>query len=159
MFPRDVVRALCISPPRAFAAAGVPGQLVVVAVSVAPGAIDLTKLLFGLAYNATSAQAGQANGAVGNELTIESDTGADLGIIFGPTLGSVTGANAPVLATVGTLNASGIYTPVTGVCYRVFAGPTGVARFLTAPTQDLFMGFVGSAAGVMRTYQSSVSGA
>ena len=158
MFPRDVVRALCISPPRAYTVAGVPGMLVVVAVSTVAAALDLTKLNFGLAYSATDARTAQGNlGVVGNELTIWTDTGADLGIIVGPTLASVTGANVPVLATVGTVNANGIYTAVTGACFRVPAASS--VRFLTAPGQDLFLGFVGSAAGIARIFQSSVSGA
>ena len=157
MFPRDVVRALCITPPRAFNAAGNPGQLAVIATSLTPGILDLSKLLFGLAYNATSAQAAQVNGVVGNEVTIWTDAGSDLGIIVGPTAASVSGANAPVFATVGTVNASGIYTAVTGVCCRVPASSS--VRYITAPGQDIFLGFVGSAAGIMRVFQSSVSGA
>ena len=143
-----------VSPPRAYRAApGTAGQVVVFAISIAPAVLSLSALTFGQVYTATSATASQINGVVGNYLTVLSDA-ADSGIVLGPTLASVTGANAPVLATVGTVDVNGIYAGAAGTCHRIFAGALGL-RFLPQPGQDLFMGIVGSGAGTVRIYQSS----
>jgi L-cysteine desulfidase len=88
-----------------------------------------------------------ATGKVGTQqrfVTIYAD-GADLGVIFGPTSASVSGANVPALATVGT--------NVAGVCARI---PVGQERsyYVMAGT-DVWVGVVGSAAGSVRITPSS----
>ena len=60
--------------------------------------------------------------------------------------------NAPVLATTGTV-VSGAYVAVPGVCWRIPAG--NERRYLLQIGQDNYMGFVGSAAGIIRIAQSS----
>ena len=96
-------------------------------------------------------------GVVGQSFTVEADT-TDCMVVFGLTLASVTGANAPAFATVGTVNASGIYTNTAGGNgLRVTAGSGGALRFNLRPNVDRFMAFVATGAGVIRFYQSSDS--
>jgi hypothetical protein len=163
-----------VSAPRSSQNAPLVGQVVAFAVTTAPAFLNLASLLQPT-FNQASAQTAIVSGILGqdgNYVTIWSDTGADLGIIFGVTQASVTGGNAPVLATVGTV-AAGVYTPAAGTCWRIPAGTS--ARFHLQPPQgpfgvqsftggagegvqaagDLFMGYVGSAAGVCRLYQSN----
>lgn len=159
--PRDQFQF--VSPPRAKSTEA--GRAANIAVSATPGFIDLTTLGKPATYNAQQAAAAQPNGALGSYLTITADA-ADVGVIFGTASADVSGGNAPVLATVGTVPA-GVYTPAAGECFVIKSGQT--ARFLlrplpvggsgtTAPITDQFMGFVGSGAGFMRLYQSSPAG-
>lgn len=69
--------------------------------------------------------------------------GVDIGIVSGPTAASVTGANAPVLATNGNGAA--------GTCARIFAGQT--QPFYVLP-DDRFLGLVGTGAGQIRIWPS-----
>ena len=104
-------------------------------------------------YNSSDARTTSTTGAVDSYLTIQAD-GADLGIIVGAALADVTGGNAPALATVGAVTAN-VY-PVAGVagcCLRI---PTGTSvRLKLDRNRDNFLGYVASAAGTMRLYQSS----
>lgn len=86
----------------------------------------------------------QPSGFVGRWIDIYAD-GADLGIVAGPTNASVSGANAPALATTGTAVGA-------GQCMRI---PNGFWRtyFVTADTA--FLGIVASAAGTARICASS----
>lgn len=147
--PVPARKSLNVSAPRAFAAAGNPGQAAAFAVSATATYVDLTK---GISQAALDLQrSGQDPKSTGrNYLTIVSDV--DIGVVFGPTTASVTGGNAPVLATVGTLS-SGVYTGAAGTCFLVPAKTP--QRFLPAPGVDNFLGVVGSGAGTCRIYQSS----
>jgi hypothetical protein len=147
MLPLSAKQNLFVSPPRV---AGI-GQILTVATSATAGVVSLA-VLFNPVYNITSAQANVTAGVTGNYITIFADT-ADVGVLFGTTVGSVTGANVPVLATVGTVSGVGVYTPAVGSCYRIPAGQE--RRYLVQATEDLFLGFVGSTTGVMRLFQSS----
>jgi hypothetical protein len=86
----------------------------------------------------------QPSGYVGHFIDVFSD-GADTGIITGPTSASVSGANAPVLATTGNSGTA-------GVCMRINAGQTK-RYFITA--DDRFMGVVSSATTLLRIALSS----
>lgn len=142
-----------VSPPRA-SNQGLIGEVAAIAVSAVAGVLDV-RTVAAQVYSAASADGNQMLGLVGQYITIEAD-GADLGITFGPTLASVTGAHVPALAGVGTVNGSGVYTEANTVCYRI---PNGQERrFLLQKERDLFLGFVGSAAGTMRLFQSVPSG-
>ena len=153
-----------VSAPRAKSTeAGRAANIALVAVT--PAVLDLTTLGKPASYTASQANQAQPNGAMGSYVTITAD-GCDIGLIFGTASADVSGANAPVLATVGTVPA-GVYTPAAGECFIIKTGQT--ARFLlrplpvggsgtTAPITDQFLGFVGSGAGFMRIYQSSPAG-
>lgn len=139
-----------VSPPRAFAALGAPGQAVAFAVSAVATYVDLSA---GFSQAAKDLQqSGQdPKSPTRNYLTVSAD-GVDLGVIFGPTAASVTGGNVPVIATVGTL-AAGVYTGAAGTCFKI---PNGTSvRFLPQPGVDLFLGIVASGNGTCRLYQSS----
>ena len=139
--------------PRANTANGPQGQVAVLAVSAVAIAVDLSQgvsqpsknLLFSGQDPKTPTR---------NALSITSDV--DIGIIFGPTLASVSGGNAPVIANNGTLTGN-TYTGAAGTCWLVKAanGNTDAVRFILQPGQDVFMGVVGSGAGKVRFYQSS----
>ena len=124
-----------ILPPRA-------GFLTAITVSVAAGSQDLR--LCGIQLFNSSNTANSKPGFQGKYITLFAD-GADVGVIFGQTLASVTGANAPVLATTGV--------DVAGVCWRIANG--GKESYLIAAGYDVFIGFVGSAGGVLRIAASS----
>jgi hypothetical protein len=155
--PEGARKNLAIQPPRAFVSGGGgQGQVAVLAVSATPIAIDLTRG-FNPVYPPTTGLGSVAQGAkplitTRNYLTISADTGADVGVIFGPSVAAVSGGNAPVLATTGSL-VSNVYTGVAGTCWRIPAGTS--QRFLCAQGVDNAVGIVGSGAGVVRIYQSS----
>jgi hypothetical protein len=90
-------------------------------------------------------------GIVGQYVTILADV-VDGGIIFGPTVASVSGGNAPSLAALGTVTA-GAYTISGTECFRIPVNTT--VRFVLQPSVDLFMGYVGGTGGILRIYQSS----
>lgn len=123
-----------IQPPRA-------GQCANVAVSTVAIAVDL-RLVGNQTPNLASATS--KVGAQQRYVTIFAD-GADLGVIFGATLASISGGNVPALATLGT--------NVPGVCGRI---PNGQERsYYVAAGTDVFVGIVGSAAGFARITPSS----
>lgn len=149
-----------VSPPRAYGPTGPVGQEIVFPVTLSAEVVNLEIQTFGLKYDASQVQneqgvgapTGQAIGLVGSYITIYAD-GADLGIIIGATIASVSGGAAPNLAAKGSLGATGVYTPATGTCHRIPAGQE--RRYLTQVGQDNFLGVVGSATGACRLYQSS----
>ena len=151
MIEQDQWFAIC--PPRA-SNKGQVGGMVAVAVTTGTGVIDLTKLL-AQAKNLATNGGRQAGGVVGQFITIEAD-GADVGIVFGKAIADVTGGNAPSLTAVGTVDASGIYTDAAGICFRIPSGQNISVR--PQLKTDLFLGFVGSAAGFLRIFQSSPPG-
>lgn len=147
--PVPARKTLAVTPPRAFASAGAPGQAAAFAVSGTATYIDLSKGISQAALNL--AQSGQdPKSPTRNCVTVVADV--DLGVIFGSTAASVSGANAPALATVGTLS-SGAYTGAAGTAFYIPAKTP--MRFLLQPGVDLVMGVVGSASGTCRLYQSS----
>jgi hypothetical protein len=159
-YPSEVRQYSFISPPRAYGPTGPVGQEVAFTVSSSARVLALQTTTFGLVYDAGSCQndtglgapPGMPQGLVGSYVTIFAD-GADLGIIVGQTLASVSGGAAPALAAVGTLSATGGYTGATGTCHRI---PSGTSeRYLTQIGQDNFLGVVASATGTCRVFQSS----
>jgi hypothetical protein len=141
------------SAPRAQSANGPPGQVVAITVSATPAVINLQTGVSQAAFNRQTGD--DPKQVIRNYVTIECDV--DLAIVFGPTLASVTTTNVPVIATVGTVNASGVYSPAAGTAFVIYAKlPT---RVLLQDQVDLFMGFVASGAGTMRLYQSSADNA
>jgi len=87
------------------------------------------------------------------------DTGADCGVISGPTQALVSGANVPLLTSSGTVSGAGVYTVAGKECWRIVGGAPPqrfVAQFdPTNKIGDNWLGLVGSAAGLLRIYQSS----
>lgn len=141
------------STPRAYAAAGAPGQVASFAVSATAIYLDLTQ---GISQAAKNLQiSGQdPKSPTRNYLSIVADV--DVGVAFGPTAASVSGANAPVLATVGTVSGSGVYTGAAGTCWVIKANAgASPTRFLLQQGVDLFVGIVATGAGKCRVYQSS----
>lgn len=146
---------LAPTPPRAVAQGA--GEVCALAISAVAIFVDASTLPPPPAPSQADASKlpGQQLGIIGKYVTIEVDVGADVGIVFGPTLASVN-TTPPALATVGTLTAQA-YTPVAGVCWRLKATDPPL-RVYCQPGEDLFIGLVGSAAGVVRMYQSSAVG-
>lgn len=149
-FPVPNRKAAFISAPRATLALGPPGQVVAITVSAVAAALDLRAGFSQAAPNRTTGD--DPKQVTRNFVTVECDV--DLAVIFGQTLALVTAGNVPAIATVGTVNASGVYTPAAaGTAFVIYAKqPT---RLLLQDTLDLFMGFVASGAGTLRLYQSS----
>ena len=154
-----------VSPPRAYSTIpattgqviGQPGQMVVVATTNnGTGYLDLSQLTFGGAYNASTnptgsgAPSGQPVGLVGCYVTIACS--ALTYVVFGPTVASVTGSNAPSSTGTGT-TASGLYTAAAGVCFPIFTST--YVRFLTQVGVDNVLAWLGTATGYIRIYQSS----
>lgn len=152
MYPKTSKLNQFVTPPRAGAVVGAPAVLTL---GVAALFVDL-RTINAQTYSAAFAALAQQAGIIGNYLTLLAD-GADAYVIFGPTQASVTGANAPVIATAGVVNGgTGAYTAVAGTCWKI---PSGTSiRPITAPGVDLFMGYIGSAAALLRLYQSSPAG-
>lgn len=83
-------------------------------------------------------------GFVGQWVDIFAD-GTDVGVIFGATNASVSGGNAPVLATTGNPGTA-------GVCMRI---ANGSFRTYYIKPDDEFLGVVGAASGNLRIAVSS----
>ena len=81
----------------------------------------------------------QPQGYAGHWIDIFADA-ADLGIISGPTLASVTGGNVPALATVGNAGTA-------GTCMRLASGSK--TPYWVTP-DDRFLGVVGAGNGFIR---------
>ena len=152
-FPTPLRKQGFISAPRAFLASGPPGQVVAITVSTTAAVLDLTT---GISQATFNRQTGDDPSQLRrNFVTIECDV--DLAVIFAATLAAVTTTGVPAIATVGTVNASGVYSPVIKTSWVIYAKqPT---RILLQDQVDLFMGFVASGAGTMRLYQSSADNA
>jgi hypothetical protein len=140
------------SAPRAYQSGGPEGQAAALAVSGTAIAVDLTRGFSQAAYDGT--KGANPKSPTDNYLAIIADV--DVGIIFGPTLASVSGANAPVIATTGTLS-SNVYVGAAGTCF-VLPADFGM-KFLLQPALDKFVGIVGASAGTVRIYQISPSNA
>lgn len=151
--PLSLRKANFVSPPRVN---GTTGNVAAITVSAVASSLDLRTLSRGASatqgqYNSAQTQQG-FQGAMDQYITILAD-GADLYVVFGPSQASVTGANAPVAATVGSVSGAGAYTDAAGTAWKI---PNGQSlRVMPQLNQDAFMGFVGSAAGTMRLFQSS----
>ena len=149
-----------VSAPRAYGptgGTGPAGQVVAATVSSVAQYINLKLVtnenrVYDASVDGLSGQNRNGPGVVNNYVTLFAD-GADLGIILGPTVESVSAGAAPVLATKGSIGASGAYQSATGVCYRIPSGSK--ERLLLQPGIDLFLGVVASATGTLRLYQSS----
>jgi hypothetical protein len=139
---------LVVTPPRI---GGEIGQLGALTVSATAGVLSLATYSQIPAGGAGTAQGVGANslqfGVTWSELSIFALT-ASLAVVFGNTLASVSGSNVPAIATVGTVNGSGV--PGWPVAVGTWQ------RFLIQGGTDLFMGFVASGAGTMYFYQSSM---
>lgn len=140
------------TPPRAFEADGHEGQVAVLAVTTTAIAVDLTQGFSQAAYDRTRGK--DPKSPSNNYLAIISDVA--VGVIFGPTLASVTSGNVPAIATTGSLS-SNVYVGVAKTCWLIPAS-TGM-KFLLQPALDKFIGIVGSGNGVVRLYQISPSDA
>jgi hypothetical protein len=123
-----------VLPPRA-------GLIGAVAVTTSAGSQQMT-LLDNQAKDPTNADALQV-GPLGCYVSFTAD-GGDVYVVFGPTQASVTGANAPVIATTGV--------NVAGVAYKL---KQDVEKPLLLTTQDVWMGYIGSASCTLRFYRSS----
>ena len=148
------------TPPRA-SQLGLPGAPVVLLVGQAPGVLNLQTLYAqsGGGYNAQTVGAVATNaqrlGVRGQRILIISDV--DLGIITGAVISDVTGANAPSLDQMGSVDASGNYTGTPGSCTRFPAGMPvefEITDSIATP-MDVFLGFVGATSGRMDLYQLS----
>jgi hypothetical protein len=83
-------------------------------------------------------------GWVGHWVDIFAD-GGDIGLITGPTSASVSGGNAPVLATTGNAGTA-------GVCMRI---PNGTYRPYLITADDRFLGVVSAGTTTLRIAKSS----
>ncbi len=173
-----------LTPPRAAQLVGVAGQPFVIAVSTVAVAINLSKLFSqpppaltapvttstsanpntGVGMLATSSNMGfQTAGVVGYYLTIAPE-GTDIGIITGVQQADVSnnlasgGANnSPDLGVVGTLSAGGIYTAAAQTCMRI--QDSQPQRIRPLMTQDIWLGVIAVTSGILRIYQSTITGA
>jgi hypothetical protein len=153
-FPLAARRYFYQSPPRSNQNTKTVGSVVTLATSAVAISVNLA-LLLAQVFNQTDASLRQPAGVLGNDgnfLSIFADT-TDIGLIFGETQALVTGANAPVLATVDTVNGSGVVTAVAGVCYRIPAGKE--ERYHLQPNKDLWVAIVATGAGLVRLFQSN----
>lgn len=100
-------------------------------------------------YNAQQAQTQQQNGVTDNYITIFAD-GADIGIVCAV---NQLLANAVSLTAKGSLSSTGGYQGATGVCHRIPSGDE--RRYYVQQGVDVWLGFIGSATGTMRLYQSN----
>lgn len=151
-FPVPSRKQAFISAPRAFKALGPPGQVVAITVSITAAVLSLVTGVSQAPFDRTLGN--DPKQLSRNFVTIECDV--DIGVIFSTLIADVTGTNVPAIATVGTVDAVGTYTAAK-TCFVIYAKqPT---RILLQEGADLFMGFVGSAAGTMRLYQSSADNA
>ena len=177
------------TPPRAAQLVGVAGQPFVIPITNVPIAINLSKLFTqpppaltsavststsanpnnGVGMLATSSNMGlQPAGVVGYYLTIAPE-GTDIGIITGLQQADVSnnlasgGQNyAPDLSITGTLSAAGIYTAAPQTCMRVLDTlGSGMPPLRLRPlmTQDIWLGVVAVNPGILRIYQSTITGA
>ena len=135
------------------------GLVAVLAVSSTPIILAMQPLFAPPAHQgdawAQPDSTGVAKGVTDCYVTVHAD-GVDVGITFGLNASMVGGAYAPNLAAKGAVDGNGLYTANGGECWKVLAGTK--ERMLTTQL-DLFMGIVGSGAGIVRIYQSSPHGA
>ena len=118
------------------------GEISNISVSAVAGSIDLTTIGPQLEPDAKTPQ--RTKGMPGHYMSIFAD-GADVYVLFGATQASVTGGNAPVIATTGS-NAA-------GCCVK---SPNGQERQIR-PAVGIhnWMGYIASGAGTARVWRSS----
>ena len=151
-FGRQGPRSAQTLYPATTGTAGMAGSIVVLPVTTAATYVNLATLLKQTPTQAnSSAFTDMVNGLQGVRIVLQAVT-ATVGILLGNLQGDVTGANAPVLATTGTLS-SGAYTAVAGACWPILPGAT--IEFEAAIGQDMFLGFVGSTTGALALFQCS----
>lgn len=138
--------------PRAFATDGPEGQAVALDVDTSAIAVDLSQGFSQGVYDGT--RGADPKSPTYNYIAIIADV--DVGIISGPTLASVSGANAPDISVTGSLSGN-TYVGAAGACFVLPAG-FGM-KFLAQKGLDQFLGIVGSEAGIVRMYQISPSNA
>jgi hypothetical protein len=128
------------------------GEVFKIAASASAQSVNLSALFQQPA--STAMFNNQKHGVTDNIITIHPD-GADLYIITGPTLASISGANAPGAGTVGTLNSgTGVYTAAAGTAYHMVNNIK--EKFQLEFPADSWMGFISvSATGTVSLYQSS----
>ena len=133
------------------------GLVAVIAVSTTPIGLAMRPLYAPPANQADAwSQAdsdGVGKGVVDCYVSIFAE-GVDIGVTFGQTAAQVSVSYAPNLAAVGSVS-NGLYTPNGGECWRI---PAGMQKRWLTQQLDLFMGIVGSGAGIVRIYQSSPHG-
>jgi hypothetical protein len=140
------------NPPRA-AQLALPGGVVPIAVTTSPGFLAFASIF--PQVPAASSFGQQIFGVQGQRIILYADA-SDIGIITGAQIADVTGANAPVFATVATVNGTtGVVSGVAGSCWRILTSQT--LEFEVNPSQDFYLGFVGSASGTLRIFQCSGS--
>lgn len=121
-------------PPRA-------GKIGVVATSTTAGSVNLATL-DNQAVDISTADTTQA-GVQDCLVTFIADA-QDAYVIFGPSQASVTGGNAPVIATTGV--------NVAGAAMKI---PQNMPTRLRITASDIWMGYIAGAAGTLRFYRSS----
>ena len=150
------------APPRASQLA-LPSSIVVLPVTAVAAVFDLATTYVQVPSQANSSSFGDGGiggmaGFAGNggvRLCLQA-VGVTVGIIVGNVVGDVTGANAPSLAAAGAVTAAGVYTSALGTCWQLIPGqPSAILEFEPAPTQDVFVGFIGSGNGTLLVYQCS----
>ena len=179
-------RFFCRTPPRAAVLATgaivgvnvVPGSILALPITTAAGVLSLqgnynfanTTANYGTGAPALvpnlSAYTAQTAGLQGSQsasirLMLQA-VGVTVGIISGAVVADVSGTNAPVLATQGTLSAgvTGLYTPAAGTCWQMIPGQASeILEFECSYVQDLWLGFVGSSSGSLLIFQVSGAGA
>lgn len=145
------------------ATGAVPGSIAVLPVTATATYVNLKALFAQVSSQATSsAFSDQVNGVLGVRIALQAVLSAagSVGVILGNAVADVTGANAPVIATQGTLT-TGLYTPAAGTCWQMVGGtPTEYLEFEPAFSasggyQDQYLGFVGSTTGSLLLFQCS----
>jgi hypothetical protein len=148
-----VVKYSYVSPPRAWVSGGgYPGQPLVLPTSTTAAAVELdTALVIPANYAAHYAQQsqnlpypappGQQAGLVGNYITMLAVTGI-VGFIFGQYAQQVIGANAPVIATNGTVSATASVSGTNGAC-AIGTAAQGTFVFTDATASNFTAAMVG----------------
>jgi hypothetical protein len=136
-----------------------PGLVAVIAITTTAASLNLSALFQSPTPNLYDASQKTRGQILYSAFTLASDSGADCGIITGPTQAIVTGSNVPLLTAAGAVSGAGVYTISGKECWRIVGGAPPqrfVAQFdPTNKIGDNWLGFVGSAAGFLRIYQSS----
>jgi len=156
-----VVNGVTVVAPAPNANTG-PGLVAVIAITTAAASLNLETLFQSPTPNSYDSSQKTRAQVPFAAFTIEVDAGADAGIITGPTQALVSGTNVPALTganSTGTVSGAGVYTVGGKECWRIVGGGAPqrfVAQFDPQnKIGDNWLGYVGSAAGVMRIYQSS----
>lgn len=133
------------------------------AASTTAAAVDLASMQ-GLPATWPTTSANANPNPLGHFLDVTAQAG-DVYVVFGPTLASVTGANAPVPATVNTLT-SNVPNYIAGICdyvpsgstkrFKLWQGGGAVSGAIGANSPCRFMAYVtASGTATLRIHQSS----